>query len=58
MGDLPQETPVPARERLLNAAEQVVAQSGVRNLTLEAVAQQAGVSKGGCSTTFRRNRRW
>jgi AcrR family transcriptional regulator len=35
------------RERLLNAAEQVVARDGVSNLTLDAVAREAGVSKGG-----------
>ncbi len=35
------------RDRLLNAAEQVVARAGVGNLTLEAVAREAGVSKGG-----------
>ena len=35
------------RDRLLNAAEQVVARQGVANLTLEAVAREAGVSKGG-----------
>jgi AcrR family transcriptional regulator len=35
------------RDRLLNAAEQVVSRDGVRKLTLEAVASQAGVSKGG-----------
>lgn len=35
------------RERLLNAAEQVVARDGVRTLTLDAVAKEAGVSKGG-----------
>lgn len=34
-------------DRLLNAAEQVVTRDGVSNLTLEAVAKQAGVSKGG-----------
>lgn len=38
---------VPVRDRLLNAAEQVVADNGVSNLTLEAVAREAGVSKGG-----------
>jgi AcrR family transcriptional regulator len=37
----------PVRDRLLNAAEQVVARHGVRNLTLQAVAKEAGVSKGG-----------
>ncbi len=35
------------RDRLLNAAEEVVAQDGVQNLTLDAVARRAGVSKGG-----------
>jgi AcrR family transcriptional regulator len=38
---------LPVHDRLLNAAEQVVARNGVRNLTLEAVAHEAGVSKGG-----------
>ena len=35
------------RERLLNAAEQVVTRDGVANLTLESVAREAGISKGG-----------
>ncbi len=35
------------RGRLLDAAEQVVSRDGVRGLTLEAVANQANVSKGG-----------
>ena len=35
------------RDRLLDAAEQVVAQDGVNGLTLNAVAEGAGVSKGG-----------
>jgi AcrR family transcriptional regulator len=34
-------------DRLLDAAERVVARDGVSNLTLEAVAREAGVSKGG-----------
>src|SRR5436190_7279253 len=34
-------------DRLLNAAEQVAIRDGVQNLTLEAVAREAGVSKGG-----------
>jgi len=38
---------VKVRDRLLNAAEAVVTRDGVRNLTLEAVAREAGVSKGG-----------
>lgn len=36
-----------AQDRLLDAAESVVARAGVGNLTLEAVAREAGVSKGG-----------
>lgn len=48
MSDTPQvPTPGGMRERLLVAAEQVVAQAGAGNLTLEAVARQARVSKGG-----------
>jgi AcrR family transcriptional regulator len=38
---------VPVRDRLLDAAEQVVARGGVRSLTLEAVAREGNVSKGG-----------
>jgi len=34
-------------DRLLNSAEQVAGRDGVGNLTLEAVARHAGVSKGG-----------
>src|SRR5262245_25771867 len=39
--------PVTARDRILEAAEQLVAAQGASNLTLDAVAQTAGVSKGG-----------
>ncbi len=35
------------RDRVLNAAEVVAARDGVASLTLEAVAREAGVSKGG-----------
>ena len=35
------------RDRLLDAAEQVAARDGVSHLTLDAVAHEAGVSKGG-----------
>lgn len=35
------------RERLLEAAREVVADAGAQHLTLEAVADRAGVSKGG-----------
>jgi len=41
------------RDRLLNAAERVVARDGVSNMTLEAVAREAGVSKGGLLYHFR-----
>lgn len=34
-------------DKLLNAAEAVVARQGIANLTLDAVAAEAGVSKGG-----------
>jgi AcrR family transcriptional regulator len=37
----------PARQRLLDAAERVVVESGATHLTLDAVAKSAGVSKGG-----------
>jgi AcrR family transcriptional regulator len=37
----------PARERILEAAERVVAEIGAARLTLDVVAQAAGVSKGG-----------
>jgi AcrR family transcriptional regulator len=37
----------PARERLLDAAERLVAEMGAAHLTLDAVAKFAGVSKGG-----------
>jgi AcrR family transcriptional regulator len=40
-------TPTPARARLLEAAERLVAESGAAHLTLDAVASAAGVSKGG-----------
>src|SRR5262245_31273340 len=35
------------RDRLLDAAEAVVVRQGIGNLTLEAVAAEAGMSKGG-----------
>ena len=37
----------PARDRILEAAERVVAEVGAARLTLDVVAQAAGVSKGG-----------
>ncbi len=40
-------TPPGLRDRLLDAAEKVVARDGVNNLTLNTVAAEAGVSKGG-----------
>ena len=41
------------RAQLLDAAEAVVAQHGVRNLTLDAVAARSGISKGGLLYHFR-----
>ncbi|HVT87492.1 MAG TPA: TetR/AcrR family transcriptional regulator [Tepidisphaeraceae bacterium] len=41
------ENSLPVRDRILNAAEQIVARDGVANLTLDAVAKETGVSKGG-----------
>ncbi len=46
VGPVPPATPNPC-DKLLDAAEAVVARSGVGNLTLDAVAAEAGVSKGG-----------
>jgi AcrR family transcriptional regulator len=48
-----QSEPLPVRDRLLDAAEAVVGRDGVSNLTLEAVAREAGVSKGGLLYHFR-----
>jgi AcrR family transcriptional regulator len=36
-----------AKERIINAAEQVVIEAGARHLTLESVAAKAGISRGG-----------
>jgi AcrR family transcriptional regulator len=44
------------RARLLDAAAQVVRRDGPQNLTLDAVAAQAGVSKGGLLYHFRGKR--
>ena len=41
------------RSQILDAAESVVVHDGVRNLTLEAVAAHAGISKGGLLYHFR-----
>ena len=41
------------RDRLLDAAEAVVARQGVANLTFDAVAAEAGMSKGGLLHHFR-----
>src|SRR5688500_12367353 len=45
--------PASVRTRLLNAAEQVAARDGVASLTIDAVAREAGVSKGGLLYHFR-----
>ncbi|QOJ00738.1 MAG: TetR/AcrR family transcriptional regulator [Phycisphaeraceae bacterium] len=41
------EEPGVLRDRILDAAEAVVVRQGIGNLTLEAVASEAGISKGG-----------
>ena len=41
-----------SRDRILAAAEDVVAECGARHLSLEAVAERAGVSKGGLLYNF------
>jgi AcrR family transcriptional regulator len=40
------------RDRILDATEHVIAESGGRNFTLDAVAARAGISKGGLVYTF------
>jgi AcrR family transcriptional regulator len=40
------------RDRILDAAEQVILESGGRDFTLDAVAERAGISKGGLVYTF------
>ena len=45
--------PLSSRERILAASVQVALREGVSAMTLDAVAREAGVSKGGCSTTSR-----
>ena len=40
------------RDGLLDAAERVVLRNGAHNLTIDAVAREAGVSKGGVLYTF------
>src|ERR1700756_1380579 len=40
------------RDRILDAAERVILESGGRNFTLDAVAARAGISKGGLAYSF------
>src|SRR5580700_11743943 len=40
------------RDKVLDAAEAVILESGGRNFTLDAVAERAGISKGGLVYTF------
>ena len=40
------------RERILDAAEDVIVESGGRDFTLDAVAERAGISKGGLVYSF------
>ena len=46
------------REQILDAAEAVVVREGVRNFTLNAVAAQSGISKGGSFITTGRKKIW
>src|SRR5262249_36625617 len=48
---------VALRDRMLDAAEAVVVRQGIANLTLEAVAAQAKMSKGGLLPYFPRHDR-
>lgn len=41
-----------SREAILNAAEEIVVEAGAAHLTLDAVAERAGVSKGGLLYNF------
>lgn len=50
---LPSRLKQPLRERVLDAAERIVAREGAAHLTLDAVAAEAGVSKGGMLYHFR-----
>jgi len=47
MAEVASNTVSPARERILEAAERVVGDVGAARMTLDGVAQAAGVSKGG-----------
>ena len=47
MTEAEQAAPQPPAERLLDAAERLVVERGAAHLTLDAVAAEAGVSKGG-----------
>src|ERR1700728_4539678 len=40
------------RDRILDAAEAVILESGGQNFTLDAVAERAGISKGGLVYSF------
>src|SRR5579863_5450534 len=40
------------RDQILDAAEHVILESGGRNFTLDAVAERAGISKGGLVYSF------
>jgi AcrR family transcriptional regulator len=49
---MPRKPPSRTREDILDAAELVVAQHGAAHLTLDAIAERAGISKGGLLYNF------
>jgi len=53
MATVESDATIGVQDRVLSAAEQVVIRDGVANLTLEAVAREAGMSKGGLLYHFR-----
>lgn len=40
------------KETIIQAALTVISREGIGSLTMDAVAREAGLSKGECSTTF------
>lgn len=48
---------VDLKESILDAVERVVSRQGLAGTTAEAIALEAGISKGGSSTTFPARRR-
>lgn len=53
MTDRPDPSTIPARDRIMDAAEELICTGGIAAFTLDAVARAAGVSKGGLLYHFR-----